>query len=337
MSGIMFDEKDIHASSWRVFKGLVPSIIGLSMVMLRHPVMTLKMVSDIRNDRKKIVANDKTRKLPYQIPPFRPEMKHLVSKQVYQRPTRGIECNAPEIVAMAHRLGAFKKSDWDYAYGVFDFVKRDIIISFNAPLRGAVGSLKHGEGTCLDKTQLFIALCRAAGIPGRIRMSQEVLTKSMLEGSITDSIAIEWYNKMGYFLLHAMAEVYINGKWEPADFSTDYGLEACFGLPIFRLGDEPEGTWNWPVPGSVIRCEAYPFVFISCMKIAFKMSSSMMCVYQNAMEEKIDAGRKVIAEAGGIEAYDRRARQTHKAAIPEVSKRLFKALKESELASKEVS
>jgi hypothetical protein len=231
---------------------------------------------------------------------------------------------------MAHQLGIDQKSDWDYAYTVFEFVKKDVYTSLAAPIRGAVGALKAGEGTCLDKTHLFLALCRAAGIPGRIRISQEIFTQSLYNNFDLQPIAKEWYNQMGYFLAHAMAEVFINGEWVPADFSTDYRVEAQLGLPIARLGDEPEGTWNWPVPGSLIRCEAFPAFFVFLLRSTFKMSASMFVIWQDIMETTtFKEGEKIIVESGGIEAYDRQARLTHKAVMPEVSRKLFKALQET--------
>ncbi len=57
----------------------------------------------------------------------------------------------------------------------------------------------------------------------------------------------------------------------------------------------------------------------------------MLLIIQDKMESlTYNQGEKVIAKAGGIEAYDRQARQSNKAAIPDVSKKLFKALKETE-------
>jgi hypothetical protein len=330
MSSIEITEKEANVSSWRFVKGMLPGILGLGIVMFKHPVTTLKMTGEFLGARKRVAGKDRSRKLPYHIPPYRPEMAHTVSDRVYLRPIRGIESQAPEIIAMANHLGAYQKSDWDYAFAVFEFVKHDVYITFEAPFRGALGALKFGEGTCLDKTQLFIALCRAASIPGRIRWSQEVLAQSMFETGLENQIVQEWYDQMGYFLAHAMAEAYIDSKWVPADFSTDYRLEAKLGLPIAHLGDEPEGTWNWPVPGTLIHCEAFPAFFAFILKLVFKMSGSMLRVYQGLMEEVIEAGKKVIDESGGIEAYDRRVRLNYKARMPEVSKKLFKALKETE-------
>jgi hypothetical protein len=338
MSSISVTEKEANVSSWRIFKMMLPSILGLYWVMLKHPIMTLKMTKEMISAKKRVTTTVQTRVSHYQIPAYSPEMAHPVSKEVFSRPTRCIESNAPEIVAMAHQLGAYQKSSWDYAFTVFEFVKKDVYTSLAAPMRGAVGALKAGEGTCLDKTHIFLALCRAAGIPGRIRISQEIFAQNLYNDYELKSIAKEWYDQMGYFLAHAMAEVYINNKWVPADFSIDYRTEAHLGLPIARLGDEPEGTWNWPVPGSLIRCEAFPAFFVSIIKSTYKIGGSIFLIFQDAMETTtFKQGEIVITGAGGVEAYDRQTRLTHKAVMPEVSKKLFKALHEPESSSEQAN
>lgn len=321
-------EKEANVSSWRVIKGLIPGMLGLGKVVMKHPALTMKLMSEAQGAKKRLKGKYQTKQLPYKIPAYRPEMVRPVPEQVYLRPTRYMESDAPEIVAMAHKLGAFQKPDWGFAFDVFEFVKKQVWFTWIAQLRGAVGTLQTGEGVCLDKTHLFIALCRAGGIPGRFRMAQEAFSENIYT-NLTDSdpIMSDWYNSTGYFVFHAMAEVFIDGKWVPADFSMDYHFEAALGLPISRLGDEPEGTWNWALPGSVIRCEALPAFFLFFTKMALKLNTSTMMLMQERMEtEGIELGEKAIAEAGGIEAYDLKARQTYKAVLPEVSKKLFKAL-----------
>jgi hypothetical protein len=204
--------------------------------------------------------------------------------------------------------------------------------TFAAQLRGAVGTLKIGEGMCIDKTHLFIALCRAGGIPARFRMAQQAFSQNIYEHlTETDPIMREWYNSTGYFLLHMMAEAYIDGEWVPADFSMDYRYEAALGLPLSRLGDEPEGTWSWAVPGSVIRCEVLPPFFTFLISIMMRLNTSMFLSLQERMEnEGLQMGIDALKEAGGVEAYDKRVRQTYKAVLPEVSKKLFRAMMESE-------
>jgi ABC-type multidrug transport system ATPase subunit len=55
----------------------------------------------------------------------------------------------------------------------------------------------------------------------------------------------------------------------------------------------------------------------------------MLTLQQRMEEEGLEMGRKALEEAGGIEAYDKKVRQTYQAVLPEVSKKLFKVLKET--------
>ncbi len=64
----------------------------------------------------------------YAIPPYSPDMKSCNSEEKYLRPTLFCNCRAPEIVALAHALGAYQKSDREFAEAAFEFAKRKIIL-----------------------------------------------------------------------------------------------------------------------------------------------------------------------------------------------------------------
>ena len=105
----------------------------------------------------------------YEIPVYDPSMKCGVTEEKYLRPT--LFCNPchPDIVAMAHSLGAFQKSDYEFAQAAFAFVKEHCTLEI-LPLDGVEYSLRRGTGTCFHLISLFIALCRAAGIKARYKM-----------------------------------------------------------------------------------------------------------------------------------------------------------------------
>ena len=114
---------------------------------------------------------------------------------------------------MANHLGAFKKSDYEFAETAFEFVKRKIILEM-IPMDDAVNVLRRGTGTCLHEISLFIALCRAAGIKARYKL----YALTMIQ---------QWYDAMGYFMLHGEGEVYIDGKWLPADVGPHTRETSC--------------------------------------------------------------------------------------------------------------
>lgn len=58
------------------------------------------------------------------------------------------------------------KTDWEKVEAMYDWV-RDNVEYREGPLKGALAALKDKNGDCEELTSLFIALCRASGIPAR--------------------------------------------------------------------------------------------------------------------------------------------------------------------------
>ncbi|NLF67881.1 MAG: transglutaminase domain-containing protein [Candidatus Anammoximicrobium sp.] len=77
-----------------------------------------------------------------------------------------IECRHPAIRAKAKELVADKESAWKQVEAIYDWV-RDNVKHQDGPLKGAAASLREGSGSRDDLTCLFIALCRASGVPAR--------------------------------------------------------------------------------------------------------------------------------------------------------------------------
>ncbi|MEM7812665.1 MAG: transglutaminase-like domain-containing protein [Planctomycetota bacterium] len=89
----------------------------------------------------------------------------------------------------------------------------------NTEFRGAAACLRDGAGSCCDYSALFVAVCRAAGIPAR-----------MAVGYLAD----------GRDRQHAWAEFLLpGGAWVPVDTSAADGTrdpDECFGrLPADRV------------------------------------------------------------------------------------------------------
>jgi hypothetical protein len=104
----------------------------------------------------------------YELPPYTEGMKVCRSDEKYLRPTRGCNPRAPEVVALAHSLGAFQTSDYEFAQAAFGFAKEKMTLEI-LPLDGVEETLRRGTGTCFQLISVFIALCRAAGIKARYK------------------------------------------------------------------------------------------------------------------------------------------------------------------------
>jgi len=327
-------EETINGTTRAIWMQMVPSNFALCIAVLTHPFDLIHMMRTGAALKKQMKsARRQERRLPYIIPLYREGMRHSKSGEVNLRPTYQCESNAPEIIAMANELGAFQNSDWGYAEACFNFLKKKVDFSFSAPVRGALTTLRIGEGMCFDKVSLFIALCRAGSIPARYKMYNEAFAEPIYKNLVeTNAIMKAWYNRTGYFLMHTMAEAFIDGKWRPADFAIPPDFEAALGMPLGHFDEEPEGIWNWEIPGSAVRFEQIPRSFTIAMNLVGMLmnASQVMPFVLQGWEEGRQTGQKIIEDKGGEEEYDRYARQTYKAILPAVSRRLFKALNEAD-------
>lgn len=107
-----------------------------------------------------------------QIPPedttiYKEGTKDKLPKEVlqYLGPSPYIESTHPKIIEFSKQVTE-GKSDWDKVEAIYDAV-RDKVQYKNGPLKGALKSLIDGTGDCEELTSLFIATCRASGIPAR--------------------------------------------------------------------------------------------------------------------------------------------------------------------------
>lgn len=94
------------------------------------------------------------------------------NSEVYEKYTKAeelIECNDPKIVSLAHNL-TDNLDDWhEKAVKIYDFVHHHVHYKVQEEERGALWALEKGVGDCSEYSYLFVALCRAAGIPARIQ------------------------------------------------------------------------------------------------------------------------------------------------------------------------
>lgn len=78
-----------------------------------------------------------------------------------------IESRHGKIRSLAREIVKDKPTDWKKVEAIYDHV-RDNVEYRESELKGAVQTLKDGQGDCEAMTSLFIALCRAAKIPARM-------------------------------------------------------------------------------------------------------------------------------------------------------------------------
>lgn len=113
--------------------------------------------------------------------------------KVYLQATKNCQVNDSTIQAKAKELKTADK--------IFKFVQKLAYYMYYNTRYGAIGTLKRSNANCCDQSHLFIALCRAAGIPARYRHGYCHFSDG-------------WYG-------HVWAQAYVNGKWVDADCIND--------------------------------------------------------------------------------------------------------------------
>jgi hypothetical protein len=180
----------------------------------------------------------------------------------------------PVVRETAERLAQGEVSPRGKLEKLFYYVRDEIHFSFpmDGDLVKASDTIRLGMGQCNTKGALFLALCRASGIPGRMHFS--LIKKEIQRGLFTG---------IGYLLMpplisHGWLEVEIEGKWRRLDayindmafftaakqalkeksWDTGYSISCAKGEPSadFHIDDEQfvqmdavvadHGSWNDP-------------------------------------------------------------------------------------------
>jgi hypothetical protein len=290
--------------------------IGGVFFLMKILLFNFKTFKMLENQKNKIIYTRPTP--PYAIPEYKPDMRSTNSEEKYLRPTLYCNCRKPEVIALAHQLGAYQKSDREFAEAAFEFAKRKIILEI-MPLEDDVDEALHrGTGTCIHKISVFIALCRAAGIPARYKFFSLTMLDNWMAPAMENSPLLkQWYNAMGAFLIHGEGEVYLDGKWVIADVGAEPQRQAASWMPVTKLGEDSAGLWLFPIPGTTFIRESIPLGLGIPSRILMRRLAPSSVVGINAgILQQIEKGRKIIEETGGEVAYDAEARKRRKQMAP---------------------
>lgn len=158
------------------------------------------------------------------------------------KPTKYCESDVPEIIQLAESITKDKKTSRESAEALFEWVRDNIPWTVDK-IVGAKKVLKREpkQAICMDKTNLFIALCRALGIPARYVLLD-------CEFDIKKSDIPRWTK-------HAVAEVFVNSEWIIADPS--------FGKHTKKLMDINQfGKVSWVNAKNMKRVEELSGFFV---------------------------------------------------------------------------
>lgn len=256
-------------------------------------------------------------KREFDIPKYTKDMKFANSDEKYLRPTLFCDHTEPEVIAIANKLGAFKKSDGEFAEAAFYLVKEKMMLEI-LPFSGVGETFNRGTGTCFHLITAFIALCRAAGIKARYKVFAMNMIQAWYDAVVeVDPLIKKWYDSMGYFMLEGEGEAFIDGKWVVAHVGPKAERQAAAGIPITKFGEDSIGNWFFAIPGTIMRMESMPYAMGTAARLLKKIAPGSMERVNISILKQIEKGRKIIEDAGGLEAYDKKARIDKGPEIPD--------------------
>ena len=140
----------------------------------------------------------------------------------YLKPTSIVNSDNPAIKNKAQEITKGQKEVVEKARSLFYFVRDNIRYNPYLPRYlpehfRASNTLARGEGFCIQKAALLIALSRAVGIPARFHFV--ILRNHLLPGKMAELLVSNVIPD------HAFAEFYLGGKWVGATPAFD--LEMC--------------------------------------------------------------------------------------------------------------
>lgn len=99
---------------------------------------------------------------------FQFESKPIGSLRKFLTPSPFIESKDQVIVALADSIPVDPAAPaWDQVETIYDWVRDNIRYQFDPEIRSCLTALEKRQGDCEELSSLFIAICRARGIPAR--------------------------------------------------------------------------------------------------------------------------------------------------------------------------
>ena len=289
-------------------------MIGGGLALSKTLLISLGELKKLR----KIPSNSERYNRPnrtYDLKKYESTMKSPTTNEKYLRPSLWCDPTEPEVIALAHQLGAYQKSDLEFAEAAFEFAKRKLILEM-LPLDGVENTLRRGTGTCLHELSVFVALCRAAGIKARYKLYSMTMIDAWSDTLADDPMVKKWSDAMGYFMIHGEAEAYVDGKWMVCDVGPTPERQAASNIPITRFGEDSIGIWFSVIPGTIMEVESISFGLNAMMKLVFKVAPATVDNVNANIMDQIKRGKKILAEKGEKE-YDAEIRKNFKPKFPE--------------------
>lgn len=119
-----------------------------------------------------------------------------------------LDFDSPSIQVLIQARGWNTLSSFEKVKQIYNFVRDEIQFGYNRnDAISASEVLKDGYGQCNTKSNLFMALLRAVGVPNRLHGF--TIDKALQKGAITGI----WYALSPQNILHSWVEVYVDDTW----------------------------------------------------------------------------------------------------------------------------
>jgi len=306
--------KEIKERGYLPQKNLRRLLIFGTLILIKMLITNLSLIrklSQIPSTGKQYIRPPRR----YDLPKFDKDMRYCDANEKYLRPTLYCNSHAPEIIALAHELGAYKKSDREFAKAAFEFAKRKITLEMMS-LDGVEYTIRRGAGTCLHEITVFVALCRAAGIKARYKLYSLTMIQAWEDTMIVDPMVKKFQDAMGYFMIHGEGEVFLDGKWVVCDVGPTPERQASTKTPISRFGEDSIGMWLNAVPGTIMFTESLPYGLNIMMRFVQKIAPMTIDKVNKNILDEINRGKEILKEKGE-ENYDKEIRKSFKPKFPE--------------------
>jgi hypothetical protein len=297
------DVREHWRGQWIYWRLMFRGAAWLAWLLLTHG-------GEVRRFRQPRPKEERYQRPPqrYELPLYEEGMRHCRSNRRFLRPTRYCDSRAPEVVGLAHSLGAYQKSEGEFAEAAFAFAKEKVVFEIG-PITPVGETLRRGTGSCFDCISVFIALCRCAGIPARYKLFTGDMIQNWRDALIEiDPLMQKWYDAISYFMFEGEGEAYVGGEWRVAHVGPTAERQAAGGVPITRFGEDSLGLWFHAKPGTIMRVESIPPGLAVGSRAFFAISPGTVERVNVSVGKQIAEGRRIIETMGGLEAYDQEAR-----------------------------
>ncbi|WP_300675055.1 transglutaminase family protein [Desulfoluna sp.] len=152
----------------------------------------------------------------------------------YLKTTLYCDYDHPDVIRQARVVTASLSSDRDKAVAIFYWVRDKILYRVGHWQKRASETLYEREGTCTNAANIFVAMCRAVGIPsgyGVLRVKGKKYFGPVMLPVFRHFIRDE--------SVHIYGVVFLEGRWVRVDPSDDYAFcrATCHFNPTGQLVD----------------------------------------------------------------------------------------------------